>query len=94
MKKQIYTTGLLILATSGLILSLAGCDRDTSESKVASTKEPIVIESTTEETVEQDFTVSEIFPKLTVGESFALTISGNESLTYQSSDETIVSVKK
>lgn len=90
MKKQIYTTGLLILVTSGLILSLAGCDRDTNESKDASTKESTVIESTTEEVIEQDFTVSEIFPKLTVGESFPLTVTGNEALTYQSSDEAIV----
>lgn len=90
MRKQIYTTGLLILAASGLILSLAGCDRDTSESKDVSTKESTVIESTTEEVIEQDFTVSEIFPKLTVGESFPLTITGSEALTYQSSDETIV----
>lgn len=90
MKKQIYTTGLLILVTSGLILSLAGCDRDTSESKDVSTKESTVIESTTEEVIEQDFTVSEIFPKLTVGDSFSLTITGNEALTYQSSDEAIV----
>ena len=90
MRKPIYTTSLLILATSGLILSLAGCDRDTNESKGASTKESTVIESTTEEVIEQDFTVSEIFPKLTVGESFPLTITGSEALTYQSSDEAIV----
>lgn len=90
MRKQIYTTGLLILAASGLILSLAGCDRDTNESKDASTKESTVIESTTEEVTKQDFTVSEIFPKLTVGDSFSLTITGSEALTYQSSDEAIV----
>lgn len=90
MRKQIYTAGLLILATSGLILSLAGCGRDTNESKGASTKESTVIESTTEEVIEQDFTVSEIFPKLAVGESFPLTITGNEALTYQSSDGAIV----
>ncbi len=90
MKKQIYTTSLLILAASGLILSLAGYDRGTNESKDASTKESTVIESTTEEVIEQDFTVSEIFPKLTVGENFSLTIVGNKNLVYQSSDETVV----